>query len=78
VLPEAHRPRVMTVNGIVRGTVLVDGMVAGTWRTEQGAVRVTPFAPLPRSAAAGIEEEAGRVLAFSGAPDGAVLVDPAG
>ncbi|MFC6599579.1 winged helix DNA-binding domain-containing protein [Kitasatospora paranensis] len=78
VLPEAHRPRVMTVNGIVLGTVLVDGVVAGTWRTEQGAVRVTPFAPLSRSAAAGIEEEAGRVLAFSGAPDGAVLVDPAG
>ncbi|MFD9127120.1 winged helix DNA-binding domain-containing protein [Kitasatospora sp. NPDC059571] len=78
VLPEAHRTRVMTVNGIVLGTVLVDGTVAGTWRTEQGAVRVTPFEELPRTAFSGIAEEAERVLAFAGTPGGPLHIDPPG
>lgn len=32
IVPEAYRSRVMTVNGLVHGTILVDGFVAGTWR----------------------------------------------
>ncbi|PBC75709.1 winged helix DNA-binding protein [Streptomyces sp. TLI_235] len=77
VLPEAYRPRVMTVNGIVLGTVLVDGSVAGSWKTEEDVLTVRPFAPLPRAALAGVEEEGARVLAFGGTPDGRVVVLPA-
>ena len=36
-----------------RPDFLVDGFVAGTWRVEQGKVRLEPFAPLPRAARGG-------------------------
>jgi hypothetical protein len=69
ILAEEHVRRVMTANGIVRGTVLVDGFVAGTWRTdrEQGSavVTVTPFAPLPAADRAVLEDEGRRLLAAS-------------
>lgn len=69
IVPERHRSRVMTVNGIVRGTILVDGFVGGTWRFERAkdtaAVVVTPFAPLrPRDRTA-LAEEGARLLAAS-------------
>ena len=32
ILAAEHRPAVFTVNGIVRATLLVDGVVAGTWQ----------------------------------------------
>ncbi|WP_043175213.1 winged helix DNA-binding domain-containing protein [Streptomyces sp. NRRL B-24484] len=76
ILPEEYRTRVMTVNGIVLGTVLVDGLVAGSWKAEDGVLTVRPFAPLPRGARAGVEEEAARVLAFAGAADGRTLIAP--
>jgi hypothetical protein len=69
VLADEHRSRVMTVNGIIRGTVLVDGFVGGTWRFERGgdtaAVVVTPFAPLSRADRAALSEDGGRLLAAS-------------
>ncbi|WP_327065456.1 winged helix DNA-binding domain-containing protein [Kitasatospora sp. NBC_01250] len=72
VLPEAHRPRVMTQNGIVLGTLLVDGFVAGIWelvrptaRAEEATVAVRPFAPLDRAARTAAEQEARRLLAFA-------------
>ncbi|MER7708803.1 winged helix DNA-binding domain-containing protein [Kitasatospora sp. NPDC097605] len=71
VLPEAHRPRVMTQNGIVLGSVLVDGLVAGSWQlTGEGAgarsVTVRPFAALARADRDAARTEAERVLAFAG------------
>ena len=66
VLPETYRARVMTVNGIVLGTVLVDGAVAGTWNLAGDGLTVRPFAQLPNAALPGIEEEGARVLAFAG------------
>ncbi|MCU7820887.1 winged helix DNA-binding domain-containing protein [Kitasatospora sp. DSM 101779] len=77
VLPEAYRTRVMTVNGIVLGTVLVDGLVAGSWKAEEGVLTVRPFVALPRGARAGVEEEAARVLALTGAADGRTVIAPA-
>jgi hypothetical protein len=69
VVPEAFRGRVMTVNGIVRGTVLVDGFVAGTWRFVRGrsraSVAVTPFAPLPAQARTALTAEGLRLLSAS-------------
>ncbi|WP_431682960.1 winged helix DNA-binding domain-containing protein [Kitasatospora sp. KL5] len=78
VLPEEYRSRVMTVNGIVLGTVLVDGLVAGSWKAEEGVLTVRPFAPLPRAARQGAEAEGARVLAFAGHDTGRVVLSTEG
>ncbi|MFC5288388.1 winged helix DNA-binding domain-containing protein [Actinokineospora guangxiensis] len=53
VIADDHRRVVITKNGIVHPTVLVDGRVAGTWRVERArgsaAVVVTPFGPLAKA-----------------------------
>jgi hypothetical protein len=64
VLPEQYRKTVIAMNGDVAQTFLVDGMVAGTWRVEDGRVLTEPFAPLPRSARRELDDEAGRLEAF--------------
>jgi hypothetical protein len=50
ILGDVPKARVITANGLVRGTVLVDGFVGGTWVFERAkgaaAVVVTPFAKL--------------------------------
>ncbi|MCC9308159.1 winged helix DNA-binding domain-containing protein [Kitasatospora sp. RB6PN24] len=69
VLPEAFRSRVMTANGIVLGTILVDGFVAGTWRLDRDQEAATavlrPFGALSRSARAAAATEAERLLGFA-------------
>ncbi|WP_053643768.1 winged helix DNA-binding domain-containing protein [Streptomyces sp. XY431] len=83
VLPEEYRPRVMTQNGIVLGSLLVDGLVAGSWRLveERSGARsltVRPFGPpLDPSDRRAALAEAERVLAFAGG-DGEVRFEPAG
>ncbi|MFD8703024.1 winged helix DNA-binding domain-containing protein [Kitasatospora sp. NPDC059648] len=74
VLPEEYKGRVMTRNGLVLGTLLVDGLVAGTWRLtgEQEAV-VQPFVRLARADREAAEAEAHRVLAFAGASGGGTV-----
>jgi hypothetical protein len=64
VLPEPYRRRVIGANGDVAQTFLVDGLVAGTWRAEDGRVSVEPFAPLPRAARHEVEEESKRLESF--------------
>jgi hypothetical protein len=64
ILPEAYRRVVIRQNGDVAQTFLVDGLVAGTWRVEQGRVAYESFAPLSHSARADVEEEAARLEAF--------------
>ncbi|MEV0534500.1 winged helix DNA-binding domain-containing protein [Kitasatospora sp. NPDC050463] len=71
VLPEEYRPRVMTQNGIVLGTLLVDGLVAGSWqltgsRAGDRAVVLRPFAALGRGDRQEARTEAERVLTFAG------------
>ncbi|MDH6119151.1 winged helix DNA-binding domain-containing protein [Kitasatospora sp. GAS204B] len=79
VLPEEYRPRVMTQNGIVLGTLLVDGFVAGSWQVARSpapepgaraAVDLRLFTPLSRPARQAAELAAERVLAFA-APEAA-------
>ncbi|WP_328958362.1 winged helix DNA-binding domain-containing protein [Kitasatospora purpeofusca] len=83
VLPEEYRPRVMTQNGLVLGTLLVDGLVAGSWRLaeERSGARsltVRPFGPqLDPSDRRAALAEAERVLAFAGG-DGEVRFEAAG
>jgi hypothetical protein len=39
-------------------------MVAGTWRYEDGKVKINAFAPLPRTVRRELEDEAGRLRRF--------------
>ena len=65
ILPEEHRPRVFNVRTPHSvNTFLLDGQVAGTWRYENGRVRIKPFGRLPRTARKELDEEAERLAAF--------------
>ena len=65
VLPEEHRSRVFHVRMPHSvNTFLVDGQVAGSWRWEDGEIRLDPFRPLSPSERAAVEEEAHRLNAF--------------
>lgn len=66
ILPERYRKRVIGMNGDVAQTFLVEGFVAGTWKTEKGRVVTTPFAPLAAAARRELKEEAERLEAFLG------------
>lgn len=64
ILPEEYRKVVIAKNGDVAQTFLVDGLVAGRWRYENGKVALEPFAPLPRSARRELEDEGARLAEF--------------
>ena len=64
VLPERYRKVVIGANGDVAQTFLVDGLVAGTWRVEDGRVALAPFEPLSRETMHELEVEAARLEAF--------------
>ena len=44
--------------------VLIDGFVAGTWKLDGKRVAVEPFAPLPRTVAEELDDEAARLAEF--------------
>ncbi|MCF7550248.1 winged helix DNA-binding domain-containing protein [Pseudonocardia sp. WMMC193] len=65
ILPAEHRDKVFHVRmPQSTPTFLVDGRVAGTWTHVDGAVRVTPFAPLSPAARDEVDAEAARLAAF--------------
>jgi len=65
ILPERHRSHVFSVkNPQSVNTFLVDGQVAGTWKHEQGRVRIAPFGRLPKPVRAELEDEAERLANF--------------
>jgi hypothetical protein len=72
ILSEAHRKTVIGKNGDVAQTILVDGMVAGTWvaTVKPGAatIGVTPFARLAKADRQALGEEGERLARFI-APD---------
>jgi hypothetical protein len=57
---------------MVPGMILVDGLVAGTWKIERSrrcaVLHVSPFAPLPESDRTALSEDGDRLMAFA-APD---------
>jgi Winged helix DNA-binding domain len=76
ISPEATR-RLSTINGVIPGSVLVDGFVAGMWRLTRSrsaaTVTIELFSPvrrLDRAQRDALTAEAERVLAF-GAPNAA-------
>jgi hypothetical protein len=65
ILPEKYRPRIFnTRTPHSFNTFLVDGQVAGTWRYENGRVKLDPFGRLPKGIRAELDEEAERLTAF--------------
>ncbi|APR80207.1 Hypothetical protein A7982_05554 [Minicystis rosea] len=71
ILGDVSPKRIMTVNGIVRATLLIDGFVHGTWKIEEeraeAALIVSPFRPIPKRVRAELTEEGERLLAFAAA-----------
>jgi DNA glycosylase AlkZ-like len=58
VLPERYRSHVFsTRTPHSLSTFLLDGRVAGSWRYEDGRIRLQPFEPLPRRVRRELEEE---------------------
>jgi hypothetical protein len=72
VLDPAHARRIHPGGGIIHPALLVDGMVAGTWRiTRRRAgveIAVEPFAPLAPAVLAALDAEAADVGRFLGQP----------
>ena len=68
VIAPEHRKAIYAKNGIIEATVVVDGMVAGTWTQDRGKtellVRVRPFGRLTRSDRAAVLAEAERLARF--------------
>ena len=66
ILGDLPPSRIVTNNGLVHATILVDGFVAGTWQLDKGRVTLQPFAPLGRGAKRALKEEIERLETFLG------------
>ncbi len=68
VIADEHRPTVITKNGMVLPTFLVDGFVAGTWKVslvrKTATLGLTPFSPLPAGARDELAEDGERLARF--------------
>src|SRR6185369_5179811 len=68
ILADEHRPLVVTKNLQVKATFLVDGFVAGIWKTERkkktAALIIEPFGALAKKTRAALEEEGDALLRF--------------
>jgi hypothetical protein len=64
ILGDVPPSRIVTKNGIVHATILVDGFVVGTWQLEGGRVKLEPFARLDAAAQKALEAEAEQLEAF--------------
>jgi len=68
ILAEAHRRTVIGKNGDVAQTILVDGLVAGTWtataKPRDATIAVTPFGRLAKADRQALVEEGERLARF--------------
>jgi hypothetical protein len=68
IVADAHRKAMSTKNLVQPATLLVDGLVAGTWTVtasrRAAALTVVPFAKIPKPARREIEGEGERLLGF--------------
>jgi DNA glycosylase AlkZ-like len=64
ILGDVPVSRVITKNALVHATILVDGLVRGTWRIENGRVVVEPFRGLSAHTREALEAEKARVEQF--------------
>ena len=79
VITDEHRKLLFTKNGILHPTVLIDGFVAGTWKTERTRRKVTlvvkPFGTLQKEDRDAVAEEGERLVRFVAAPEGTETVE---
>ena len=70
IIADDYRKAIASRNGMVPATVLVDGFVRGTWKTEQTRGKATlvvePFERLPKKDRDVLAEERERLIRFSG------------
>ena len=75
VIAEEYRKAIASRNGMVPATILVDGFVRGTWKTERSPGKATleikPFEPLTNVDRDALVEEGERIIRFAAEPDGA-------
>ena len=64
VIPPDYRRIVIRINGDVLPTLLVDGYVAGAWRSVEDGIEATAFHTLPPDAWKALEAEARSLLVF--------------
>lgn len=68
LVADEHRGRITTKNLRVNATILVDGMVAGTWtgavKRGEATLRVKPCAWLPRATQTELEREGEAPMRF--------------
>ena len=64
ILGDVPPSRIVTNNGLVHATILVDGFVAGTWQLDKGRVTLEPFAPLRPNDKRALKDEIERVESF--------------
>lgn len=69
VIAPEHKPRLITKNLLVPATFLVDGFVAGTWKSERkrgvATLTVTPFVRLTKPVQTALREEGQALLRFA-------------
>ncbi|WP_311764824.1 winged helix DNA-binding domain-containing protein [Paenibacillus agricola] len=69
IIDEVYLKRVITENGIIRSTILIDGFVCGTWRIkrDQGTATliIEPFKRLSKQEQSALAEEGARLLIFA-------------
>jgi hypothetical protein len=79
ILDEDARRRIMTSNGLIPGTVLLDGFVGGTWKIERGTgraiLRIQSFRKLSRADTKSLALEGDRLLEFGAADAKTRLVE---
>ena len=67
LLPERYRQRIFNTRAPHSfSTFLVDGRVTGTWRHEDGRIRLEPFERIPRKVRRELDDEAERLAALHG------------
>jgi hypothetical protein len=64
ILGDVPPSRIVTNNGIVHATILVDGFVAGIWQLEKGRVVLEPFGKLDAQTKRTLKDESERIEAF--------------
>ncbi len=83
IIAEVDRLRMWTVNGIVPGSILLDGFVAGTWKIHRQrnatVLRISPIRPVSVEERTELEMEGMRLLTFAAADaaDQSIEIDPA-
>lgn len=74
IIADGDRAQVYTKNADVLPTLLVDGMVAGTWNRTGGTVALQPFRRLEPATRAALEEQATRLASLLAPEDEARVV----